>query len=187
MSQLFITRATISYEDAARQFLNTSYKWHQFIWKAFPTKDGARDFLYRIDSALDGITITILSPEATINPGLSTWQCKPIPDTFFLQPKYRFKLRANPTFKTPNGKRYNLHRQDDILHWLQCKALRCGVKFSPNSEISIAPYNQLSVQGVDISGTLTVTNIDDFKKAVKLGIGKGKAFGFGLLTLAPTI
>jgi CRISPR system Cascade subunit CasE len=38
---------------------------------------------------------------------------------------------------------------------------------------------------VEFEGVLTVTNPADFHRTFTLGIGSAKAFGFGLLVIAP--
>jgi len=38
---------------------------------------------------------------------------------------------------------------------------------------------------VQFDGVLQVINADDFVKTIARGIGSGKGFGFGLLSLAP--
>lgn len=45
--------------------------------------------------------------------------------------------------------------------------------------------DRLKFRSALLEGTLTVTNVDTFKETVVRGIGSGKAFGFGLLSVAP--
>ena len=45
-------------------------------------------------------------------------------------------------------------------------------------------YRKIDFQGVLYEGILQITNTDDFKSGIVNGIGPGKAFGFGLLSVA---
>jgi CRISPR system Cascade subunit CasE len=48
-----------------------------------------------------------------------------------------------------------------------------------------SPKRKLSFFAVVFEGRLQITNIDKFKEALIKGIGHGKAYGFGLLSIAP--
>lgn len=127
----------------------------------------------------------------------------------------RFRLRANPTKKVdtksgPDGKRRNgrrvaLTREADRLAWLKRKGEQHGFELGDVaqsgdvrdvvdvSEGRAFGYRQAAEEGAGrmtfgscvFAGTLRVTRVADFQKAVREGIGSGKAFGFGLLSVAP--
>jgi len=125
-----------------------------------------------------------------------------------------FRLRANPTKrlsagKGNTGKRIGLYALDDQVKWLERKAADHGFAI-----LSVMPTQQQRVEGripiktneplvnneentdarkvhdakffsVQFDGILQVTDPVAFLTAVQAGIGSGKAFGFGLLSLAP--
>jgi CRISPR system Cascade subunit CasE len=112
---------------------------------------------------------------------------------------YRFRLRANPTVKKQdekhrNGYRAGLVREEDQLKWLRDKGLQqCGfelleARISPEAKITSRKGSSgpvMTFLAVRFDGLLRVTDPEKFLEAVQSGIGPAKAFGFGLLSLAP--
>lgn len=113
-----------------------------------------------------------------------------------------FRLLANPTKrlstkvprkntdKPPISKRIALHTSVEQLEWLNRKAQAHGfqiVTAIPNrqTEIHDQPH-ALTLLGVQFDGLLHVNDPEQLHNAVINGIGSGKAFGCGLLSLAPT-
>ena len=124
-----------------------------------------------------------------------------------------FRLRANPTKrlsagKGNTGKRIGLYAVEDQIKWLERKAADHGFAI-----LSVMPTQQQRIEGripikanesvvtneesaeakkvydakffsVQFDGILQVTDTAAFLTAVQAGIGSGKAFGFGLLSLA---
>ncbi|MCA0269621.1 MAG: type I-E CRISPR-associated protein Cas6/Cse3/CasE [Bacteroidetes bacterium] len=79
------------------------------------------------------------------------------------------------------------------LDWLERQGMRCGFKPMQVSMQAVAPPS-LSVahgkgavahQGILYDGRLVVTDAAWFIRALRKGIGPAKAFGFGLLSVAP--
>ena len=116
----------------------------------------------------------------------------------------RFRLLGNPTRKIdtksgPNGEKRNGHRVElfreaDQLAWLERKALDAG--FQP-VEVQIVgkgsaleakgrhPAGDLVLKGVVFEGRLQVRDQARFIETLERGVGPGKAYGFGLLSIAP--
>lgn len=205
---LHLTQILVDYEDAVRLLrIRDTYDWHQRIWQAFAGRDGEpRDFLIRVDRKERAYRVLILSRSVPSKPNWCPTDCfgtKIIPDTFFGRKRYRFSLLANPTKKvraenadgTPrkNGRRVPLTRREDLVAWMQRKAEAGG--FSVNADsLRVIPrgrefFHKKDAQGthtaVDFMGELTVTDPVQFRRTVATGIGSAKAFGFGLLALAP--
>lgn len=117
-----------------------------------------------------------------------------------------FRLRANPTKRLgksaayDKGKRVGLYKMEEQINWLQRKAADHGFRVD-----SVMPIQQQRIQGriprkeeaqdqaahaakffsVQFDGILQVTDPTRFLTAIQSGIGSGKAFGFGLLSVAP--
>ena len=110
-----------------------------------------------------------------------------------------FRLRANPTARRrlPDGskKRVGLQREEEQIEWLERKAERNGfrilsVRTSHQSKAYGWVYqngdkHRLTFLAVQFDGLLQVEDAEQLEEAVRSGIGSGKAFGFGLLSLAP--
>jgi CRISPR system Cascade subunit CasE len=125
----------------------------------------------------------------------------------------RFHLRANPTRKIhttaethtpgtrptgPNGTRKPLTREE-LPAWLERKAQRHGFRLldARNQPDPISGKEQTGFKGmrpdrtmmthaaVLFDGELEITDADLFRDALWGGIGPAKAYGFGLLSIAP--
>ncbi len=122
----------------------------------------------------------------------------------------RFRLRANPTKKIDtksgpdgqrrNGRRVDLRTETQQVEWLSRRADRAGFRLVPVYPGSNAPSVRVgtseklrsrttgrlvTLAGILFEGLLEVTDPDNLRLAIKEGIGPGKAFGCGLLSLAP--
>jgi CRISPR system Cascade subunit CasE len=105
----------------------------------------------------------------------------------------RFLLRANPTVKR-DSRRHGLFREEDQRAWLDRKAAEGG--FAPVSVRVRGGLTQVSSRGprrrtglqhhlaVEFEGILRVTDTPRFGATLRRGIGSGKAYGFGLLSIA---
>lgn len=205
---LHLTQILVSYADAVRLLrIHDTYDWHQRVWEAFAGRDGqSRDFLIRVDRKEEAYRVLILSSTVPTKPDWCPTPCfgtKPIPDVFFAHVHYRFSLLANATRKvrsnaagerTKNGRRLPLTAREDLVAWLQRKGEASG--FAVNLEtLRTVPrgreffhkdsFAHGTHSAVEFQGELTVTNPLRFRTAVAAGIGSAKAFGFGLLVLAP--
>ena len=125
----------------------------------------------------------------------------------------RFRLRANPTKRISKndpdqkeewrGKRVELRKEEDQLKWLERKAEQGGfqlLRVQSNPKLADARVSpQANVVGRRRDGTnkstimfgaalfegvLEVRDVDQFKHTLTDGIGSGKAYGFGLLSVA---
>lgn len=114
----------------------------------------------------------------------------------------RFRLRANPTRKvqegSPNGKRI---RVDPTLEahteWLQRKFRDAvdgpvqiqnfvpGWAYGWRSKYEPQPKQRMQWWSVLIEGKFRLKDSSTLKTLLESGIGSGKAFGFGLLSIAP--
>ncbi len=122
----------------------------------------------------------------------------------------RFRLRANPTKRIDtksgpdgqrrNGRRVDLRTETQQVEWLSRRADRAGFRLVPVYPGSNAPAVRVgtseklrgrttgrlvTLAGILFEGLLEVTDPDDLRFAIREGLGPGKAFGCGLLSLAP--
>lgn len=106
-----------------------------------------------------------------------------------------FRLRANPTKRLgksagkDKGKRVGLYKMEEQIEWIGRKADQHGFAIH-----SVLPTQQewrdegpraLKFLSVQFDGMLQVRDPALFNDAIHQGIGSGKAFGFGLLSVAP--
>lgn len=115
--------------------------------------------------------------------------------------RWCFRLTANPTFSklesegTGRGKVMSHVSAHYQIQWLEKKAAANGFRLDGDSvkivhtdwkrfrkEKSESP---VTLKSVTFEGVLTVTDPELFRKALTEGIGRGKAYGMGLLTIVP--
>ena len=125
---------------------------------------------------------------------------------------FRFRLQANPTRQEGTGKnRKGIYIEWDRLDWLNRKARYHGFALETKEHtirkkeseeefvmdlplvrtVDLNDGQRFAMPGqgaqfsaVRFDGTLTVTDSEKFGHALHNGIGKARAFGFGLLSLA---
>lgn len=105
----------------------------------------------------------------------------------------QFRLRANPSKRdNQTRKTIGLFRAADQLAWLERQAGRCGFHLQG---VDVIPSPNVFGQKGDKSapiristalyqGVLEVTDPEVFLNAVQQGIGRGKSYGCGLLSIA---
>jgi len=107
---------------------------------------------------------------------------------------YRFRLKANPTRRDSATHALNgIGGEEQQQQWLDRKSemhgfavVDCMVVDQGMEYGAGRGDRKLAFRSVIYEGLLHVTDAEKFRKAVAGGIGRGKAFGFGLLSLART-
>jgi CRISPR system Cascade subunit CasE len=205
----YLTQATLDLGTAARLRLHDTYRWHQAVWKAFPGRDGnQRSFLTRLDQRREGFRLLIVSSVQPVRPEWcpadeEAWKTKVIPESYFTRSRYAFQLCANPTKKvskelpaatlTKNGRRVPLSKREDLVEWIKRKGVQGGFTvdeatlrtFSRGREYFEKKGHAGLHSAVEFQGILAVTDLARFHETFTHGIGSAKAFGFGLLVIAP--
>lgn len=204
-----LTQILVPYELAVRHLkIRDSYDWHQRVWQAFKGHDGEkRAFLSRVDEIDDAYRLLIVSPIAPAKPDWCPTDCfksRVIPEDFFAAGRFRFSLLVNPTKKLvvrdeagerkKNGRRVPLTKRAELLDWMRRKAEAGGFDIGDPENLRTLPkprgyFQKAGMHGVhhavEFQGTLTVTDTALFRRTFTTGIGSAKAFGFGMLCLAP--
>ncbi len=127
--------------------------------------------------------------------------------------RLHFRLTANPTKRAGRSdagnakfaddkkrRRIDIRTEEGRLKWLERKGAESGFRLCiaehmagiPSAETSTGPAVRFNhdkgrvTLGVAIfEGVLEVTDADAFRRALVNGIGTGKAYGFGLMSVAP--
>lgn len=191
------------------------YSLHQLLWRAFEAPDGTRPFLFRADlchaAEGDGPRLKVLvqsevAPQWDRVEGVE-FETKPWAPELRAGDAFRFFLRANPTrarkdrhefgelgpeeFRAARGKRVPIWDPEARDQWLIRKAVESGFEVAGVRTSNARPWrwrrghNRAVHDGVDFEGTLRVVEPNLMAAALVGGIGAGKAFGFGLLSVAP--
>jgi CRISPR system Cascade subunit CasE len=181
-----------------RLWLSNPYRIHQRLCLAF--REPGR-VLFRLEER-PNLRLLVQSP------GEPDWQLafadhpvlsapprsKPFRPALVVGQRLRFSLRANPTVKR-DGSRHGLFKEDAQIAWLHRKGEQGG--FQPLSVQARGGTVQVSCKSrhhdeglqrhyaVEFNGLLQIIDVDRFITTLGNGIGSGKAYGFGLLTIAP--
>lgn len=109
----------------------------------------------------------------------------------------RFRLRCRPSKRIGArddrniGKRMGLTTRDEIFKWLHRKANAGGFTIRDTTFDRVYWYDSRGgvqnkpLGAIVFDGHLVITEPDRFRQIVHNGIGTQKAFGFGLLSIAP--
>ena len=188
--------------------LGDPYRMHRFVYETAAEEDGDSRLLYRVEpapnsrdgkyqvlvqrtrawegheysGAAEGYTVERRTKEVTL-----------VPQT------YRFRLRANPVKTVPSaergvrGKRVGLENEEEQLHWLAGKLAGRGMRLVA-ADRHREPWvvfakggngtRRVSLVSALFEGTLRVEDPANAEEGLEHGIGPGKGFGFGLLSLA---
>jgi CRISPR system Cascade subunit CasE len=177
-----------------------------------PAPDGGR-VLWRLDQGRHDPLLYVVSPTEpdlthlveSIGRPTYGWQTKdyrPFLDKLAEADRWAFRLRANPVHNAPDpaggrGKRFGHVTAEQQTAWLLRQAQRHG--FSVDDGSAGQPNlvlrdrrtltfprrgHTVTIATAIFEGTLTVTDADTLRAALVNGIGPGKGYGCGLLTLA---
>ena len=186
----------LSRQDCRTLNIKDAYGIHKAVYSLFPEIPGAtRDFLY-VDKGGDFQyrQILILSERQPEIPETGTIESKRIPEAFLEFERYGFEVHINPVKREKEtGAIVPIRGTTELLNWFLRKSPTFGFEVDEKS---------LSVQDVGIQefekdgkhilhgkatfiGRMRVTDKEAFITSFKSGIGRAKAFGFGLLQIVP--
>jgi CRISPR system Cascade subunit CasE len=195
----------LSRSDVKALKITDTYSLHIAIYSLFEDVRSLEDKQTSIPSGIlyvdkggdfHGRKILILSNRQPNLPEYGELVMKQITDSFFDYKSYRFEVVINPT-KRENASRkiIALSKRVDIFDWFMTKAPQWGFSVSPEylevREIEVKRFEK--VKGgqtitqcqAKLIGHLNVTDKIKFEHSFKNGIGRGRAFGCGLLQIAP--
>ena len=138
---------------------------------------------------------------AQFAPEGETWQTRGY-DAFLegiaLQSRWHFRLAANPTISSPRGdgqrgKVYAHVTVQQQKQWLLSRAEKHGFSLTEDDFDVVrrgtlsfnrgAARQQVTLGFCVFEGRLTVTDAELFREALTQGIGRGKAYGLGMITV----
>lgn len=139
--------------------------------------------------------IIILSNRPVKNITHGQIQSKIIPDSFLLHDRYRFEVTLNPTKRDKHtGKIVAIRGRETIAKWFVDKAEKSwGFIVKPeNLQVGNVTVKNFEKKGQHVTqgsatliGEFLVSDREKFINSFQEGIGRGRAFGFGLLQIVP--
>ncbi|MBD0319152.1 MAG: type I-E CRISPR-associated protein Cas6/Cse3/CasE [Gemmatimonadetes bacterium] len=209
---LYLSRLELNLRqpDAARELFDPVALHHRLM-AAFPAGGGRADqqLLFRVDAAVRPFVL-VQSRRAPVweslpggylsDGGLHVRRMDAQLDALGCGTALRFRLLANPvraavTEERRRGRRTPLREREELLAWITRLAERAG--FVPVGSLStevLQPVRgvrikngkryPLTLHRVLFDGVLLISDPVQFSASVRTGLGFGKAYGFGLLSLA---
>lgn len=201
LSQLVLN----SRQSQVHRELGNAHKFHQRIMQAFPdeaTRDRPREdwhILFRQEPDSDVVLVqSEIAPDWSKLPDqyLRHHAIKPMSltvESLSDNPVFQFRLRANPSKRDNKTKKtIGFYHRSDQLAWLERQGDRCGFRLlnadvipSPNvfgiKKKGIPPIRMTTAL---FQGVLQVTAPASFLSVIHQGLGRGKSYGCGLLSLA---
>lgn len=211
---MHLARLQLNPQNAdARRDLNSPYDMHRTLQRAFPGGEpDANRLLFRIEPSRPhdtGRTVLVQSSDTPLDLSflddapfaasrpycLERQPPKEIHPTLRAGQQLAFRLLGNPT-KKREGRRIALTDEDDYYDWLARKSDLHGfdvlyahpTPFWINGDSGAQDtYRKGTIPhfAVRYDGLLRVADPEAVVDTLASGIGPAKAFGFGLLTLAP--
>ena len=191
------------------------YEVHRQLWQLFPHQPQARrDFLFRVEGMQPGQGLIVLLQSAhalKTQKDERVLASKPFALTLPIGIQLRFRLRANPVRTICDQKhgrlqqkgrragklkhcRVPLFKEEQQRDWLQRKLADTARIDTLLIQQEVPLYFHKGarseriegkVQPVLFDGLLTISNSSGFVALLNEGIGPAKAFGCGLLSIAP--
>ena len=205
-TEMYLSRVVIDTRlQQAMRALSNPEILHGMVEACFPQRCH-RD-LWRLDVLRGQICLLLLSREApdlsplTTQIGVAdeppqTRDYQPLLDRIKPGTAWRFRLTANPvtSVPSPNKKRGRVKAITIAAHqreWLVGQAEKHGFLLSPEQyDVVQSEWRIFRRQGQTVSilsatfeGILTVTEPELFCRALTEGIGRGKAYGMGMMTV----
>jgi len=192
----YLTQISINDSVVESKKLQNIYNVHKALWEAF-SDTAARNHIYTFKTD----HILMLSQEKPKPVAWGNWITKEIPDSFLNSTLYYFEITFNPVFRKvqfdehgnrkKNGKKIPIKNISALTAWIKSKGHQGGFSFD---DIHISNLDCVLFQKkehstnlyrVVVTGSLRVTDKEQFTKSFISGIGPSRAFGFGMLLLKP--
>lgn len=139
--------------------------------------------------------ILILSARTPLKPKHGELEVKEVPENLLNYEHYRFEITINPTKRDKKSRKIIAIRgREEVTQWFANKAPESWgfTVYTPTLQVNNLSVNQFEKKGhlvtlgsATLQGHLTVNDRAKFIKSFHQGIGRGRAFGFGLLQIVP--
>lgn len=206
---MIVSRLLFTQKDMALLKMTDPYSLHRVVYSCFPlgaadTAEGTAhagrghdaSFLYADNGMRDGQRqVVMLSQFPPKPPQWGTLESKPLPDSLLGHARYRFWLAVNPVKRENATRKLVPVRGEAVRQWFSDKAPSWGFTVAPEHlEVAeqgvwrfVKKNTQVTLAFAKFSGVLHVHDAERFRKSFCGGIGRGKAFGLGMLQVIPFV
>lgn len=212
---MFLTKLTINVRSREfRRDCANIHDMHRTVMSAYPDVDDpsarqAHGVLWRLDSTQGGFVQYVQSrtepdwgklPSGHLLVPAEVRPLRPVLDAVAPGRKLAFRVVANPTMCDSKTRKRLPHRTPEKqVEWLIRQGERFGfvIPATGNGQPDVAPspsstlvgqkrdQGKITIEPVRFDGHLIVTDAASFTDALVSGVGRAKAYGCGLISLAP--
>ena len=199
----YVSQYLIPWNAVRKLRVTDTYSLHRIVYSLFEnvragTCNSSSGILFADKGrSPEGRRLVILSSRPPIPPELGVLdEPAELTEEFFNAAVYRFEITANPVRRNrTTGRREPIKGYGDIASWFAGQGERGGFSVQEGGfivdDIRVDRFKKadhiVTLEKARISGVLSVVNPALFRQAVCGGIGHGKAFGCGLLQVAPIV
>ena len=215
MDEIYFSKIRPDFHNRdARNAMSDTEKLHKLLMSAFPDFGGngreKTNLLFRVET--DGYIIassTIKPDWSFLGPGfmVESTNVLDLSTTQFAGADFAFRLVANPTYKKSGSKnvvplreyytqnfldKYKMAKNPPtVFEWMERKANNSGFQIRQLSAVGLnyrpdgSSRRSINFKMYLFEGQLRVVDVPLFARTLKTGIGREKAFGCGLLSIAP--
>jgi len=205
---LFASVLHLSRQDCQALRLTDPYSLHRVVYSLFPDVRSAADKQASEVSGIQfadlggdvrGRKVLLLSdraPASRVEGQFGEVNSRQLPAGFLDYRLYRFRIVINPTRRDNASKKLlPLKGREAIADWFMARAeASWGFVVDPVAlqveRVDVLRFKEKAQREVTlaqahITGVLRVADTDAFRQSVARGIGRGRAFGCGLLQIVP--
>ena len=201
---MFASLLLLSVQDMARLHIKDAYGIHRVVYDLFdPVRDSSATegqaassgILYADRGMKKGWReILIVSDRGARQVPHGRLETREIPEKLLAFPSYRFEITINPVKReSSSGKLVPLRTREAVGEWFAAKAPGWG--FEPTDlevqSMNVAQFEKkgqrVTLGQATLTGLLHVRDAERFAHSFMRGIGRGKAFGCGLLQIVPAV
>ena len=205
---LFASVLHLSRQDCQALRLTDPYSLHRVVYSLFPDQRSDTDKQASASSGIQfadlggdarGRKVILLSdrpPASHVNGEYGEVHSQPLPAGFLDHPLYRFRIVINPTRRDNTSKKLlPLKGREAIADWFMARAeASWGFIVDPTAlqveRVDVLRFKEKAQRDVTLAqahltGVLRVRDADIFRQSVARGVGRGRAFGCGLLQIVP--
>ena len=201
---MYLSKLTLNLRShRARRDLSNAYEMHRtLLWEVTEAEASHNErLLWRLEPGRRGMPVLLVQTHARPqwdvvlerNPDyadVASDSPKFYAPSLWVDQRVRFRLKANVSVKR-EGKRHALHMPEQKMAWLSRQAETHG--FALDGVMIVATErlrarknsHQISLDATVFEGAMRVVDPNQASNALSHGIGHAKAFGLGLMSIAP--
>lgn len=200
---LYCSLYSLTRQECLRLRLTDTYSLHRIVYDLFERTRAADEqthsgILFADNGVREGWRrLLILSDRPPREAACGLLETREVPAAYLEQPVYRFAITINPVRRNNRTRKLEPVRgRQGVTDWFLGRAPDWGFTVDAETfqvgEIMVDTFTKgengkttVTLSKASLTGTLRVTDRERFAQSVRNGIGRGRAFGCGLLQVTP--